>query len=145
MHGCSEAYHKYKWLAVSYGTSSMSISSRVQEIWSHKITNAYRTMKHGLLQGLTAPIVTGMSLCLNMSLSTSTFAVSNGTSFVSVEGRVQEIQSHKFTHVHQNHEKWFISRAHSSISDGDVTILLHTLINFNLCCIQRFKSDVHRW
>ena len=31
------------------------------------------------------------------------FAVSNGTSFMSVEGRVQEIQSHKFTCVHQNH------------------------------------------
>ena len=59
---------------------------------------------------------------------------------MSVEGRVQEIQSHKLTHVHQNHEKWFISQAHSSISDGDLTILSHTLINFNLCYIQRFKS-----
>ena len=51
-----------------------------------------RTMKHDLLQGLTAPILTGMLL---------TIAVSNGTSFVSVEGRVQEIQSHKFTRVHR--------------------------------------------
>ena len=34
---------------------------RVQEIRSHKISNAYRTMKHGLPQGLTAPIVMGMS------------------------------------------------------------------------------------
>ena len=49
------------------------------------------------------------------------------------------------TRVHQNHEKWFISRAHSSISDGDLTLLLHTLIHFNLCCIQRFKSHVHTW
>ena len=132
-------------LAVSYGTSSMSLSCRVQEIWSYKITNAYRTVKHCLIQGLTAPIVMGMSLCLNMSLYTSVFAASNGTSFVSVEGRVQEIQSHKLTRVHQNHEKWFISRAHSSISGGDVIILLHTIINVNLCCIQRFESHVHRW
>ena len=51
----------YSMLAVSYGISSMSSSCRVQEIWSHKITNAYRAMKHGLLQGLTAPIVMGMS------------------------------------------------------------------------------------
>ena len=28
---------------------------------------------------------------------------------------------------------------------GDVTILLHTVINFNLYCIQRFKSHVDRW
>ena len=38
-----------------------------------------------------------------------------------------------------------ISRAHSSISDGDITILLDTLINFNLCCIQQFESHVYRW
>ena len=51
--------------AVSYGTSSMFISSRMQEIYGHKkITNAYRTMKHGLLQEFTAPIVIGMSPCL---------------------------------------------------------------------------------
>ena len=86
---------------------------------------------------------TRMSQYLNRFLETSIFAVSNGTSFMSVEGRVQEIQSHKFTRVHPNH-KWFISRAHSSTSDGDVTIPLHALINFNLCCIQWFKSDVHR-
>ena len=91
-------------LAVSYSISSMSLSCRVQKIWSHKITNAYRTMKHGLLQGLTAPIVMGMSQYLNFFFETSIFAVSNGTSFVSVEGRVQEIQSHKFTRVHQNHK-----------------------------------------
>ena len=60
--------YKYKLLAVSYGTGSISLSSRVQEIWSHKITNAYRTIKHGILQGLTAPIAMGMSLCLNTSL-----------------------------------------------------------------------------
>ena len=45
----------------------------------------------------------------------------------------------------QNHEKWYISLAHSSISDGNVTILLHILMNFNLCCMQRFKSHGHRW
>ena len=55
-------------LAVFYDTSSMSISSMVHEIWSHKITNAYRTMRHGLLQGLTVPIAMGMSLGLNMFL-----------------------------------------------------------------------------
>ena len=44
------------------------LSCRVQEIWSHKMTNAYRTMKHGLLQGLTAPIAMGMSQCMSMSL-----------------------------------------------------------------------------
>ena len=27
------------------------------------------------------------------------------------------MQSHKFTHVHKNHETWLISHAHSSISD----------------------------
>ena len=31
-----------------------------------------------------------------------------------------------------NQEKWFISQAHGSKFDGDVTILLHTFINFNL-------------
>ena len=36
------------------------------------------------------------------------------------------------------------SLAHSSICDGDVTILLHTLTNFDPCCIQRYKSHVHR-
>ena len=70
--------------------------------------------------------------------------VSNGTGFMSVKGRVQEIQSHKFTRVHQNHGKWFISWANSSVSDGDVTILLHTCIHFNLCYIQEFKSHVRR-
>ena len=59
-------------LAVSYGTSSMSLSCRVQEIWSHKITKAYRTMKHGLLQGLdhssNCAIVMGMSQYLNTFL-----------------------------------------------------------------------------
>ena len=107
-------------LAVPYSISCMSLSYRVQEIWSHKITNAYRTMKHGLLQGLTAAIMNGMSQYLNTFLETSIFAVSNGTHFVSVEGRVQKIQSHKFTCVHQI---LFISWAHSSTSDGDVTIL----------------------
>ena len=34
-----------------------------------------------------------------------------------MEGRIQEVQSHIFTGVNQNHEKWFISQAHSSISD----------------------------
>ena len=52
--------------------------------------------------------------------------------------------SHKFTHLYQNHETWLNSWVHSSISDGDVTTLLHTLINFNPCCIQPYKSHVHR-
>ena len=38
----------------------ISIDFRVQEIWSHKITNAYRTMKNALIQGLTAPNVMKM-------------------------------------------------------------------------------------
>ena len=116
------------------------INSTVQEIWSHKITNAYRTMKHGLLQGLTVQIVMGMSLCLNTSLWTSIFAVSNGTSFLSVDGRVQKIQSRT-----KIIEMVYFMGSQLHISDGDVTILLHTLINFNLCCIQWFKSHVHRW
>ena len=46
--------------------------------------------------------------------------------------RVQEIQ---VPHIYipmctQNHEPWLISQAHSSKYDGDVTILLHILINF---------------
>ena len=49
-------------LAVPNGISAMSIGCRVQEIWSHKINNPYRTMKHGLLQGLTAPNEMGLSL-----------------------------------------------------------------------------------
>ena len=53
------------------------------------------------MEGLTVLIVMEMSQSLNTSLETS---VSNGTSFVYVEGRVQEIPSHKFTLVHQNHE-----------------------------------------
>ena len=44
---------------------------------------------------------------------------------MSIEKRVQEILSHKFTNLHQNHETWLISQAHSSTSDGDVTTLLH--------------------
>ena len=109
------------------------------------VTQNYHCIQnHETRQGPTVPIAMGMSQCLSMSLYTSIFAVSNGTSFVSVEGRVQEIQSHKFTHVHQNHEKWFISRAHSSISYEDVIILLHTRINFNLCSIEQFKSHFHR-
>ena len=130
--------------AVSNGTSSTSISCRVQEIWSHKIITTSTTTKHSLLQGLTTPNVMGMSPCLNMFLETSIPAVSNGTSSMSIEERVQEIQSHKFTHLHQNHKTWLISWAHSSISDGGVTTLLHMLINFNPCCIQRYKSHVHR-
>ena len=118
----------------------MSLTCGFRRYGRTKITNAYRTMKYVLLQRLTFPIAMGRSQCLSTSSYTSIFAVSNDTSFVSVEGRVQKIQSHKFTHVHQNHEKWFISRAHSSISDGNVIILLHTLINFNLCCIQQFQS-----
>ena len=41
-------------------------------------------------------------------------------------------------------KSWNIVEAHSSISDGNVTTLLHTLINFNPCCIQKYKSYVHR-
>ena len=52
--------------------------------------------------------------------------------------------THKFTHLYQNHETWLNSWAHSSISDGDVTILLHTLTNFHPCCIQQYNSHVHR-
>ena len=52
--------------AVSNGTSSTSISCRVQEIWSHKIITMSTTTKHSLLQGLTTPNVMGMSPCLNM-------------------------------------------------------------------------------
>ena len=102
-----------------------------------------RHTKHSLLQGLATPNVMGMSPCLNMFLWTSIPVVSNGTSSMSIEERVQEIQSHNFTNLHQNHETWSNSWAHSSISDGDVTILLHTLTNFNSCCIQRYKSHVH--
>ena len=103
--------------AVSYHISSMSLSCMVQEIWSHKITNAYRAMKHGLLQGLTAPIMMGLSLCLivfiNLNLSCIQwykFRVCRGKSS---RDTVTQIYS-----CDQNHEKWFISRAHSSISNG---------------------------
>ena len=58
---------------------------------------------------------------------------------MSIEERVQETQSHKFTHLHQNHETWLISWPHSFISDGHVTTLLHILKNFNPCCIQRVQ------
>ena len=34
---------------------------------------------------------------------------------------------------------------HELIAPYLMTILLHTLINFNLCCIQRFKSHVHSY
>ena len=101
-------------------------------------------MKHSLFQGLTTPNVMGMSPCLNMFLKTSIPAVSNGTSSMSIGERVQEIQSHKCVHLHQNHETWSNSWAHSSISKGDVTTLLHIYINFNPCCIQRYKFHVHR-
>ena len=119
MHG---SYYIFKLLAVSYGTSSMSF--KLQSSWSHKITNAYRTMKHGLLQGLTAPIAMGITMLeqvfINVNLSCIQWYQREGFK--------------RYSQTHQNYEKWFISRVHSSISDGDVT-----------CCIQQFESHVHRW
>ena len=44
----------------------------------------------------------------------------------------------------QNHETWFTSRTHSFNCDGDVTMLEHVFINFNLCCIQWCKFRVCR-
>ena len=82
------------------------------------VTQSYQCVQNGLLQGLTALSAMGMLPCLNTFLETSILVVSNSTSSMFVQGRVQEIQSQKFPHVHQNHETWLISRAHSSISDG---------------------------
>ena len=58
-------------------------------------------------------------------------AVSYGTNAIS--STVQEIQSHKITHVYRTrHETWFTSRTHSSNHDGDFTQLEHDFIKLNL-------------
>ena len=75
-------------LAVSDSAVFISIDCRVQEIWSHKITNAYRTMKHALIQGLSAPNVTRM---LEHVFIKPLLCLMVATSSISTEERVQEI------------------------------------------------------
>ena len=110
--------------------------------WSYSMhasaLNLSRTMKHSLLQGLTAPIV--MSPCLNLIFLISFSAVSNGTSSMSIEERVQKIQSQKFTH--QNHETWLTSWVRSSICHADVINLLHTLIITSILAVSNSTTPM---
>ena len=71
------------------------------------------TMNHPLFQELTTRIAMEMSLFEHVSI----FAVFNGRSFASVEGRVHNSVTQTYSHVHQNHEKWFTLWAHSFISE----------------------------
>ena len=77
-----------------------------------------------------------LGLVVDVQQAMAVLPYPSGTSFVSVEGRVQEIKSHKFTHMHQNHKNglfhgltalhlmhqnrktWLTSPAYSSKSDG---------------------------
>ena len=51
------------------------------------------------------------------------------------------VHSHKFTCMHQNHENGFFHRLTAPYLLGCHNT--HTFINFNLCCIQWFKSHVY--
>ena len=99
----------------------MSVEGRVQEIQSHKFTRVHQNHKNGLFHGLTAPHLMGMSQYFYIPLQTSVFAASNGSSLMSIGGRVQEIRLDKLTHAHRNCKTWLNSPAYSSKSDGDVT------------------------
>ena len=104
---------------MSNNTSSMSTVRSVQEIWSHKITNVYRIMKHGLLQGLTAPLWWGCHYAWTHLYEPQSLLY-------------PMVQVWQIYVCAPNQEKWFISQAHGSKFDGDVTILSPTFINFNL-------------
>ena len=114
---------------------------RIRKLCSHKITDAYRTMKHVCFKG--SPLQIGCTLehiYINLDpccVQWYKFHVYRGKS----SGHTCS-HTHLPIYVHQNRETWLMSWAHSSISHGDDTILLHTLINF---CIQQCKSDVFRW
>ena len=125
-------FHVHKW----YGSGD-TVTQNYQCVQSHETWFTSRTHSSNC-DGNVSPY-------LNMFLYTSIFAVSNSTSFVSVDGRIQEIQSRKFTHVHQNHENGLFHRLTAPYLMEMSQYVLHTVINFNLCCIQRFRSHVHRW
>ena len=101
--------------AVPYCASSMSLSGTVLELWSHKITNAYRTMKHGLLQGSNYDGVITMLdyVFINLNLCCIQWYKFHVCRGKGLRDTVTQIYS-----CDQNHEKWFISQAHSSISNG---------------------------
>ena len=112
----------------------------IRKLCSHKITDAYRTMKHGLLQGLTAP--NWMHSWTHLYKPWSLLCPVVQVPCLQREEFRRYCHTHLPIYVHQNRETWLMSWAHSSISHGDDTILLHTLINF---CIQQCKSHVFRW
>ena len=87
----------------------------VLELWSHKITNAYRTMKHGLLQGSNYDGVITMLdyVFINLNLCCIQWYKFHVCRGKGLRDTVTQIYP-----CDQNHEKWFISRAHSSISNG---------------------------
>lgn len=70
--------------------------------YGHKIYQCVQNLKHALIQGLTAP----------NRIHALMFAVSNGAGSISAKGRVQEISTHKFIHVHQNYKTWLTSQAY---------------------------------
>ena len=75
--------------AVSNDTSFVSVEGKVQEIQSLKFTNVHQNHKNGLYHGLIAPHLMGMSEYFYISLKTSIFAASNGSSLMSIGGRVR--------------------------------------------------------
>ena len=76
-------------LAVSYGTSSMSLSCRVQKIWSHKITKATNYDA-----GIMYTSLGSMPSLLHV------LAVSNNRNSMSTVCRVREIWSHRITNAY---------------------------------------------
>ena len=91
MYGMHGSYYRFKLLAMSYGTSSMFLSCRVQKIWSHKITKCVQNHETCFTSRTHSSNCDGDVTMLEHVFINLNLAVSNGTSFVSVEGKVQEI------------------------------------------------------
>ena len=150
--------HEDKLLAVSNGTSSTSITSTVQEIWSwNTVTSRNHSsncdgdvtiLEHVFI--LLYPMVQVSCLWRERSLSWSPNCQLWLPSGVGRNRSNVHIWNDSLTNIPvctkiiKRVYFMFISQAHSSTSDGDATIILHTFINFNPCCIQQFKSHVNR-
>ena len=76
---------------------------------SHNLPMCTKIMN---ISRLTAPCLMGMSQYFYIPLQTSIIAASNGSSLMSIGGRV-----HKVTYAHQNHKAWLTSQVYSSKSN----------------------------
>jgi len=133
----------------------MTIACRVREICQHEFTHTnhmvpqiYQPKPNPLISPVHSSKSDGvvtifLHILLNFNLCCLQWCKSHGASLMSIACRVREICQHEFTHTNQIDEIWLNSGAHSSKSDGDVTLFLHILLNLNLCCIQRCTSHVH--